>query len=226
VVVPGCPHHVLQHGVRSMNVFSRDQDREEYLRLMAEQARDNGLTFLAYCLMDDHVHLVVVPQTEDALARAIGEAHRRYTRSVNQRQGVRGWLFQGRFFSCPLDPASALSAIRYVERNPVRAQLVRKPWNYRWSSSAYRVRKREYDPLLTDPDFFHKRCDWTQLLSADPQELEALREKTRTGRPCGKASFVAKAEEITGRTLAPQPPGRPHKIIMPVRTKTLRAKLA
>ena len=101
VVVPEYPHHVTQRGVRSMNVFFSDEDRLEYLRLMKEQCDRFGLHVLSYCLMDNHVHFVVVPEREESLARAIGEAHRLYTRMVNFRDGVRGFPVPGPVFFLP-----------------------------------------------------------------------------------------------------------------------------
>ena len=119
VVAPGWAHHVTQRGVRSMRVFRSDEDRLEYLRLMGEQGDRFGLRFLSWCLMDNHVHLIVVPERAESLARGIGEAHRLYTRYVNFEEGVRGYLFQGRFHSCPLSKGHGIAAVRCVERTPV-----------------------------------------------------------------------------------------------------------
>jgi putative transposase len=120
-------------------VFFSDDDRQEYLRLQKEQGERFGVRFISYCLMTNHVHLVAIPEDETGLARAIGEAHRLYTRRINFREKVRGYLFQGRFFSCPLDASHLMSTIRYVERNPVRAKIVKSAWDYEWSSAAYHV---------------------------------------------------------------------------------------
>ena len=97
----------------------------------------------AYCLMPNHVHLIAVPATEEALRLALGEAHRRYTRRVNFREGWRGHLWQGRFASFPLDNAHLYLAARYVELNPVRAGLVKRPEAYRWSSAGAHLRGRD-----------------------------------------------------------------------------------
>jgi len=209
VVLPGCPHHITQRGVRSMRIFGSDSDRTEYLRLLAEQGARFGVTFLAYCLMSNHVHLIAVPEQPESLARGIGEAHRLYTRLVNFRQEVRGHLFQERFFSCPLDTPHLIAAVRYVERNPVRAKLAECAWDYPWSSAAFRVRSRVSDPLVTEVDPFDLALDWKELLRSDPEEVGMLREKARTGRPCGSADFVEQAEKLTGRPLAPRTAGRP-----------------
>ena len=209
VVLPGCPHHITQRGVRSMPIFNSSGDRVEYLRLLSEQGARFGVRYLAYCLLSNHVHLVAVPEQPESLARGIGEAHRLYTRMVNFSQEVRGHLFQERFFSCPLDTPHLIAAVRYVERNPVRARLVRHAWDYQWSSAAFRVGLRTSDPLITEADPLDLDLDWRELLGSDPEETGMLREKARTGRPCGSADFVEEAEKVTGRQLAPRPAGRP-----------------
>ncbi|MHC5025109.1 MAG: transposase, partial [Planctomycetota bacterium] len=187
VVLPGRPHHVTQRGVRSMKIFRDDDDRELYLELMATMAAENGVTFAGWCLMSNHVHLIAVPRRADSLARAIGEAHRRYTRAVNRDEDVRGYLFQGRFFSCPLDEPHLVAAARYVERNPVRAKMVTQAWDWPWSSARFHVGLRKTDALVDDPTMFGLIHDWRRLLRTDPEDVDDLRERTRTGRPCGSA---------------------------------------
>jgi putative transposase len=192
-----------------MAVFRDDEERHPYLQLLIEQARLHRLRFLSWCLMTNHVHLVVVPP--EALARGIGEAHRRYTWRVNRKEGVCGYLFQGRFFSCPLDEEHGLAAIRYVERNPVRAGIVAEAWEYPWSSAGFRVGERERDALVAERDRLGRAHDWRRWLRSDPAETALLRKAVRTGRPCGGAGFVGRAERRTGRSLRPGPRGRPRK---------------
>ena len=124
VVIPGLPHHVTQRGNGRARTFFGDDDYVLYRDLLAASCRAAGVEIWAWCLMPNHVHLMLVPPTPDALRRALSEAHRRYSRMVNFRQGWRGYLWQGRFASCPLDEAHALAAARYIELNPVRARLV------------------------------------------------------------------------------------------------------
>ena len=102
---------------------------------MAEWCRKWQVEIWAWCLMPNHVHLIAVPKNEEGLARAIGEAHRRYTRRINSREGWRGHLWQERFASFPMDENYLLVATRYVEMNPVRAGMVHAPEDYRWSSA-------------------------------------------------------------------------------------------
>ena len=209
VVLPGYPHHVTQRGVRSMEIFHADDDRHEYLRLMRQQGDRFGLRFVSYCLMSNHVHLVAVPEQEDSLARAIGEGHRLYTRMVNFRQGVRGYLFQGRFFSCPLDEKYLYACVRYVERNPVGVvRGITHAWDYEWSSARYHAGIVNYDPLVAEDGMLAGIDDWRLFLSKEDNDLDVMREKTRTGRPCGSEAFYKKAERLTGRALHQGKPGR------------------
>ena len=208
VVVPAVPHHVTQRGTRRQDVFFRDDDYEAYLRLMREWCDKERVAVWAYCLMPNHVHLVAVPETEAGLARAIGEAHRRYTRRVNFREKWRGYLWQGRFASCPMDEHYLLAAVRYIERNPVRAGLAKRAWEYRWSSAAAHL-QGEDDVLVRVRPMLERVADWREYLGLEPtaSEGEALRLHNRTGRPLGSETFVEKLELLVGRSLKPQKPG-------------------
>ena len=135
MVVPDFPHHVVQRGVRRMDVFFSDGDRVEYLSLLSQSASKHSSNFLAWCLMSNHAHFVVMPRQSKSLSATFGEAHRRYTRMVNFREGWRGHLWQERFHSYPMDEHHLLAAVRYVEMNPVRAGLVQKPEDWEWSSA-------------------------------------------------------------------------------------------
>jgi putative transposase len=213
VVVPGCAHHITQRGVRSMGVFSCAGERLEYLRLLKEHGNKHGVLFLAYCLMTNHVHLIAIPERADSLARAIGEAHRLYTKGVNEKLGVRGYLFQGRFYSCPMDEAHTVSAAAYVERNPVRAGMATKAWEYPWSSARFHVGLSTRDYLTSSKDFFEKPDAWRAFLEEEPGLPEGFRKNFRTGRPLGSPDFLVKAERLTGRVLKPKPPGRQGRLV-------------
>ena len=158
--------------------------------------------------MDNHVHLIAVPQTQEGLALAIGETHRRYTCIINSRQDWRGYLWQGRFNSFPLDSAYLYAAVRYVERNPVRAGIVEKAEDYPWSSARAHAQRSE-DPLLSDFYLMDEIADWRGYLrnNDDQKNLNILRKHASTGRPLGEKSFIENLEEKLGRTLTKQRPG-------------------
>ena len=138
IVIPNMPHHVIQRGNRKQDVFFDEADYRMYLSLLKEKCEESGAKILAYCLMSNHVHLIVTPSHEQGL-RFLGEAHRRYTRYINARHDWRGYLWQGRFSSFPMDDRYLYEALRYVELNPVRAGLCGHPAQYRWSSARQRI---------------------------------------------------------------------------------------
>jgi putative transposase len=187
-VRPGLPHHVTQRGNRRQVTFFCADDYRTYLRIMIGRCERHGLDIWAYCLMPNHVHLIAVPETEEALARAVGETHRIYATEINRRQGWQGHLWQARFSSTVMDEGYLLAAARYVERNPVRAELVAAPEKYPWSSARCHV-EGTYDPLLSEPPLLDMVGDWRTFVGTDlgPQEPEALgaylRGEQKRGRP-------------------------------------------
>lgn len=213
IVVPGYPHHVTQRGVRSLTVFHNDEDRRRYINFLAEESGRFGVEILAWCLMTNHVHFIAIPYQEKSLARAFGEAHRRYTWAKNLKDGVKGYLFQGRFGSVALDERHLLAATRYVELNPVRAGMVKSAEDYPWSSAAFHLGLRTDDPLIHDLSMMAALAgDWREFLNGgDSREIERIRRATQTGRPEGDKSFLAGIAAITGRNIEPAKRGRPAK---------------
>lgn len=210
LVVPGYPHHLTQRGVRSMVVFNSDDDRISYLSFVADECNRHGVDVLAWCLMTNHVHFIVVPKAEQSLARAFGEAHRRYTRMKNFAEGVRGYLFQGRFSSSVLDQNHLLAAVRYVELNPVRAGMAQQAGEYAWSSTRFHLGLVKSDPLDTDGNLLGLVINWEEFLrSDDGGDIERVVAATRTGRPAGDEAFLDKVEAVTGRNMRRKMAGRP-----------------
>jgi putative transposase len=214
IVVPGLPHHVTQRGNRRQQTFFGDEDYAAYVELMADWCKDRGVAIWAYCLMPNHIHLIAVPQSEDGLARAVGEAHRRYTRRINFREGWRGYLWQGRFASFVMEEPYLLAAARYVELNPVRAKLVADAAEWPWSSARSHLSGRD-DRLVQVAPMLAMLPDWRGFLSSalPEEELRDLREHGRTGRPLGSVPFLEHLERTSGRILRPKKPGRPSKLL-------------
>ncbi len=212
VVVPGVPHHVTQRGVRRNDVFFNEADYELYISLLSEFCHKSGTEIWAYCLMSNHVHLVMVPSTEDGLRGSLGEAHRRYTRHINQREQCRGHLWQERFHSFPMDEHYLLSAVRYVELNPVHAYMVNQPKDYVWSSARAHL-AGEDDKLVKVSPMLDRVANWQAYLESDLDDatIDALRMHTKTGRPLGDDSFVDMLELKLGKILRPLKQGRKRK---------------
>jgi len=207
VTCPGIPHHVTQRGNRRQPTFFNDDDYLSYIELMGEWCRKYDVAIWAWCLMPNHIHLIAVPQTMTGLTRAVGEAHRRYTRRINFRENWRGHLWQDRFASFPMDELHLLAAVRYVEMNPVAAGIVVNPAEYPWSSARAHLEKK--DDILTSASPLHDMIpDWKAFLQlSSDEELKVLKRYERTGRPLGNDSFVEQIEQSLGRILQPQKPG-------------------
>lgn len=212
VVIPGVAHHVTQRGNRRQPVFFNDDDYKLYRDLAAEGCQRAGVEVVAWCLMPNHVHLVVVPGEEDSLRRALAETHRRYTSAINKREGWQGHLWQERFHSFPLDDTHLVPAIRYVELNPVRARLVKTPEAWRWSSvGAHMGGHPDGFTSRKPPSSLSKPAAWREFLTEGIADdvAEAIRQHETTGRPLGGKMFVERLEEMSGRVLAMRRPGRP-----------------
>ncbi len=212
VVAAGVPHHVTQRGNRRQSVFFSDDDYLAYAELLAEGCAGFGVAVWGYCLMPDHVHLILVPRDEAGLRAALSEAHRRYTRRVNLREGWRGHLWQGRFASVPMDETHLLACARYVELNPVRANLAAEAEDWPWSSARAHLAGRD-DDLVQAAPLLDRVGDWAAFLAEglDADAHAAIRSGERTGRPLGDGAFVAALERELGRTLAKRKPGRKPK---------------
>jgi len=212
-VAPGIPHHVTQRGNRRQQAFFNDEDYQSYLSLMSEWCARFRVETWAYCLMPNHVHLIVVPETKDGLNLAIGEAHRRYTRRINFREDWRGHLWQGRFSSFIMEEQYLLACAQYVELNPVRAGLVKNPEDWRWSSASAHISGEDDILVKTKPLLQMVNKPWKRFLSVDAAEpeIELFRKHERTGRPLGENDFIEKLERLLDRTLKPQKPGPKRK---------------
>ena len=213
VVAVGAPHHITQRGNNCQDVFLLESDRHRYVGLLAEHSRQCGVQILGYCLMTNHVHLVAIPNRSDSLANTLRRTHSRYAQSFNQRYGHSGHLWQNRFFSCGLDRDHLVTALAYVDLNPVRAGMVGSAQDYAWSSAQAHV--EEKDPLgLIDFSLWRQvrgRDDWAASLSRSPDAdaTRRLREATQRGVPLGSDGFVGALEQSTGRCLTLRGPGRP-----------------
>jgi putative transposase len=213
IVVPGYPHHITQRGNRRQKTFFHGDDYRHYIELLSTYAKEYGTEVWAYCLMPNHVHLVMVPQEEDGLRATLGEAHRRYTRRVNFRKGWRGHLWQERFHSFVMDEAYLLATVRYVERNPIVAKLCRHPLEWPWSSAMAHSQGQD-DKLVKVQPMLDRVDNWTAYLSdgnGHGEALEHIARHTRTGRPLGNEGFIQMLETLTGKALAPKKAGRKSK---------------
>ena len=209
VVIPGSPHHVTQRGNRRAPTFFEDGDYILYLKWLSEAASNARTEIWAYCLMPNHVHVILTPEDEQGLRRTFADLHRRYTGFINARHGWTGHLWQGRFGSVAMDDAYLANAVRYVAMNPVRAGLVERAEDWRWSSARAHL-AGEDDGVVRVAPVLERVGDFRAFIGddADAAAFKALRQSETTGRPLGSAGWITALERSSGRTLAPQKRGR------------------
>ena len=209
LVLPGHPHHVTQRGNRKERVFFEEGDYLLYIDLLSESAKKADTEIWCYCLMPNHVHLVAVPSDKDGLRRTFADAHRRYTNYINTRLRTTGHLWQGRFGSVVMDEAHLYHAVRYVSLNPVRAKLVEKAKDWRWSSVAAHLAAKD-DGLVKVAPVLERYGNFAAFLgdgSYDEAEFKRLRQSETTGRPLGDDAWLDGLEAMTGKNLKAQKRG-------------------
>ena len=209
ICVSGVPHHVTARGNRREPIFFEDGDQDIYCDMLAEQTRKAHVEVWAYCLMPNHVHLVLCPHDTKGLSHALGAAHKRWANFVNSRGRWRGHLFDGRFGSVAMDEGHLISAVRYVALNPVRARLVARAQDWKWSSVHAHLAGKD-DGLAIVAPVLDRVKDFAALIAdhANDSGFAALRAAEQTGRPLGTTDFIAGLERILKRRIARRAPGR------------------
>ena len=216
IVIPRLAHHVTQRGNARRNVFFLPLDRQVYLGLLRQYSAYYQLRILGYCLMTNHVHLVVVPEHETSIAKTMREVHGRYARYRNAIECGSGHLWQSRYYSCAFEGVRMASVMRYVELNPVRAGLVQAAEYFTWSSALIHLGGTDALGLLDMESWGRDWApeEWSEWLRQGEEETAAIRDATYSGRVLGSAEFVARLEETTSRKLVPGRPGRPKTLIV------------
>jgi putative transposase len=202
------PYHVTQRGNRRQPTFFEDSDYALYRDLLADAARRSGASIWSYCLMPNHVHLIVVPADPDGLRSTFADAHRRYTGFINARHRWTGHLWQGRYGAVAMDEDHLAAAARYVALNPVRARLTDRAEEWEWSSTRAHF-AGEDDALVEVAPLLDRYGDFAAFLDGaeDQQATRALRRAETTGRPAGGNDWIAQLELASGRQLAPRKRG-------------------
>ena len=212
IVAPGLPHHVTQRGNRGETIFFEPEDYRLYKDWLAESCRRFGVACWAYCLMPNHVHLILTPDDSAGLALALARAHRLYAGFVNARARQTGHLFQGRFGSVAMDEDHLMAAARYVALNPVRARLVERAWDWPHSSVRAHLAGRD-DGLVRVQPLIDRAPRFADLLDKDPDDpaFDALRRSELIGRPLGDEAFLDAISRRLNRVVTPRKRGRKPK---------------
>ncbi|GKQ49612.1 transposase [Bradyrhizobium sp. Ce-3] len=204
VVIPGHPHHVTQRGNGRARTFFGDRDYALYRDLLAENCRAADVEVWAWCLMPNHVHLILVPSDPDGLRRALARVHRAYAGIIQARRKKSGHFWQGRFGAVAMDEPHLAAALRYVALNPVRARLVQRAQDWRWSSTRAHLSGKD-DGVTVLRAVRERFPDFAGLLASEPEPdlIDRLRAAESIGRPLGDDRFLARLQRLTGRVLKP-----------------------
>ncbi len=205
IVFPGVPHHVTQRGNNRQRVFFCRGDRTRYLDLLREHAARQGVEVVAYCLMPNHIHLVGVPASAGSLHALLKPLHGQFAQRINRMRARVGHLWQGRYFSSPLDANYLLNAVRYVELNPVRAKITERAEDYAWSSAAAHCGLAK-DPVVERTPRLRELAgiaEWARWLAEGlaSDVIDQIRRNATQNIPCGSDEFICRLEAVAGRPL-------------------------
>ena len=223
IILPHCPHHVIQRGHNRQNVFAGEAEFLYYLENVREWKEELGCKVYSYCLMSNHVHLVIDPGDDpENLGLLMKRVAGRQTRLVNKVRKRSGSLWEGRYKSSPIQANEYLLACcRYVELNPLRAGMVEDPARYLWSSCAVKAGFNELPWLDLDPFYLSlgntpaERAEqyvcWLRE-SIPEEELRLIRGSVQRGQPTGNKKFAQDISKKIGRRVELRGPGRPKKM--------------
>jgi putative transposase len=210
IVLPDIPHHVTQRGNGRAQTFFCEADYRLYLTLLAKHCRAARVAIWAWCLMPNHVHLILTPADADGLRKSLSKVHRQYAGHIHARERRTGHFWQGRFGCVAMDEAHLAAAIPYVVLNPVRARLVPRAEQWQWSSIHAHLDPGTGDGITDTEAVVTLFPDIAARVRAG-EEVEmsaAIRKAETIGRPLGDDRFFAAAESQTGRKLRPKKRGR------------------
>jgi len=185
VVVANYPHHITQRGINKAEIFIDDEDRGYFLQYLKDWSKRTDTKVWAYCLMGNHFHLLLGPAREDSLERCLHGTTFRYAQHFNLKYGRSGRLWQSRYFSCAVDKEEYLWVVaRYIEKNPVRAKIVKKAEDWKWSSARAHIKGMRDDildkiwglsPHLSRGDYLcHQATKPPRILRSNPLCIRIL----------------------------------------------------
>jgi putative transposase len=216
IVGAGYPHHIIERGNNRERVFRDSTDYERYLFFLSKYSEEKEVAVLAYCLMPNHIHLLVRPSDEESLAKMMQGITLCYSKYFNEANGRTGRLWECRYHSTVIDGDSYLWTVsRYIENNPVRVGIVKRPEEYPYSSARAHILGTN-DTLLKEPLFDKNELnEYRRFVRSkeDKKILEEIRKQTRLGKPLGDAGFLEILSEQLGHDLIFRQKGRPRKVI-------------
>jgi len=214
IVGIGYPHHIIQRGNNRQDIFFDQEDRRLYLKWLEKYSLECSCTVHAYCLMKNHVHLLVVPKNNSSLAKTMQKLSLRFTQHINKKYKRTGRLWECRFYSALVDKESYLWSVgRYIERNPVRAKIISKPDEYQWSSAKANASGKRMGFIKSIWEDDTEREGYIAFLNNPDKEdeIEVIKKSTISGKPIGSKEFLNQMLETLGVTINTRSKGRPRK---------------
>lgn len=221
IVVPNIPLHIIQRGNNKQACFFSNEDYLFYLQWLEEYALISGCQIHSYVLMTNHVHLLLTPQRIDSAGNLLKRLGQRYVQYINRNYRRTGTLWEGRFRSCLVqEEIYLLTCQRYIELNPVRADIVKHPGEFRWSS--YRNNGQgEKSDLITPHSLYQglgntnekRQSTYRELFrnGLETEEIDQIRNATNGNYALGAKRFQDEISEMLGRRAFPGKAGRPRK---------------
>ena len=211
----GYPHYITQRGNNRQQIFLNDRDRAYYVSLLAEHSSECMCDIYAFCLMENNVHLVLLPKKEHSLAKMMQKISLRYTQHFNNKYRQTGRLWECRFHSAIIDPTEYLWPVcRYVERNPLRQRMVSKAEDYTWSSANTDTSAGFIKQFRTTAQQRKEYAEYLQHHDTE-EDIRHIKQAVISNRPIGSETFIGEIEQLTGVNLHRRPRGRPPKGVTP-----------
>lgn len=219
--IPDVPVHIVQRGHSREPVFFENDDYQAYLDWLAEAAERYGCAIHAYVLMTNHIHILATPETKQSISQMMQYIGRHYVPYINYTYGTSGSIWEGRYKSSLIhDEQYLLTCMRYIELNPVRADMVKSPSMYRWSS--YRSNAQgKHDRVVTPHPLYkglgssstERMHAYKALFKAhiDQEEHDKIQKAYQTGTPLGNDYFREKIEKKLKCKVGQDRRGRPSK---------------
>jgi putative transposase len=212
LIIPNICHHALQRGNNRQDVFHDNDDRLYYLEWARKLAEKYHVPIIGYCLMTNHIHLLILPRNNDGLINFMKLVSQRYTQYFNRRYHRSGKLWENRYKLHPVDPEVYYVVLKYIEMNPVRAGLVSDGAAYPWSSASYHLLGKENQTIMADC-LHHSVFSYKEFFYEEErdEELEAIRTAAQQGKAWGRLAFLEKLADSLDRIVVPRKRGRPKK---------------
>ena len=214
IIYPGYPHHIVQRGNNKQCVFRDSQDKQFYLSLLKKYSFQCGCKTHAYCLMPNHIHLLLVPTQEISLAKTMQKLSLTYTQYINKKYNRSGRLWESRYYSSLIDKESYLwSVCIYIEQNPLRAGITNDATKYMWSSAKINcglIQSNFVEPIWKE---YLDKNDYQRLLSECLQKTKTKKIRVTLSKsiPLGSEEFLYKMVDKFGEAIIPKPRGNPHR---------------